>query len=497
MRGEQRWEILAEPQASQLGLPMPMLRSGAFWWAGNPAALRTEMEPSRSEYAVGETSLQGDYRRPLDPPESASRWATVLGWLPSGDHSALLGRAYASRERHSPGSGANSVNPYTTSPFVTLDTMRSDIVQTRIWLDGAASAAFGKWAIGIGLGLETREHQSVASPLVRRTRQSMPGISLGFTRELGGLRLGSYARWRSRSETNSIIERAAQGLVVQLEGLQETQPLSINESYRRRTREDIPTAGVSITRVSTTSEWTVYAEGTSLRERLTRQESNDPVWDRWYASAFNSGFAWSSRTARGRQLAVAVSYANLRGNGDLGLDTSGVVHRATKNDVVIAAEWRPPSDSLGWQAAFSASSVVSHNVQTAPSIPISSTVLAATHSVRADVGRVLTRQLHGSAGILGSRYFARSSFPGPLAFGETYSTYVLPELDMASRSAQVWAIGASLRWVMDAETSMWLRAGFATLSPTESGITAFGPAGSRRRFEMLMGLTLQGIARQK
>lgn len=487
----ERSETLAVP-VDELGLPVSLRRSGAFWWAGNPAALRRDIEGSRNEYAIGLTDVRGGYRRPLDPTHRESRWGSVLGWLPSGDRSALFGRAYASRERDSPGSGSSSVNPYTPGPFVTLDTMRSDVARTRFWLDGAASVELGKWSVGMGLGLETSEHQSVASPLVRRTRQSMPGISLGVTRKIGSIQLGPYASWRSRSETIVIIERAAEGLVVELAGLHETPPLSISQSYRRRTREDLPSAGLSLTHVSHTGEWTVFAERSMLHERLTRHESNDPIWDHWRVDAFSTGAAWSRSGAQRGQLAAAISYTRHRGNGDLGLDTSGVIHRATRSDLDISAEWRLPGDSLGWQVALGARSVIASQVRTEPTIPISATIRAATHSARADIGGLFANRIQAAVSVVGTAYFAQSSFPGPFGFQDTYRAYVLPELDRASRPAHMLASSLSLRWMKDAEAAMWLRLGFARLSPTEAAPTVFGPTGSRRRLELLFGITLDG-----
>ncbi|MEK6687209.1 MAG: hypothetical protein AABZ01_01965, partial [Gemmatimonadota bacterium] len=239
-------------------LLLPPPRVGLFWTAGNPGGLRAELADTRTDFALSLGGESGSLRRPLDPGESSVRQATGMGWTPVDPRLGLLGRVVLEQERFVPGARADVVEAYPTSPFVTLDTSTTATRRIRVRLEGAASLQLGAWGLGLALGYQAREHQTIEAGFVRRTRQTLPGATIGLTRAVGSLRFGPYARWRNRAETIFLIESAADGQVVQLEGLRAVQPLEVSSLYYRRIEENIPSAGWSVAGPLVGGSWTLY-----------------------------------------------------------------------------------------------------------------------------------------------------------------------------------------------------------------------------------------------
>lgn len=472
-------------------LLLPAPRVGLFWTAGNPAGLRDELTDTRSDFAVAGGRQSGTFRRPLDPAENSLRQASGMGWTPVDQRLALLGRVVLDQERFDPGARADVVEAYPTSPFVTLDTSTTATRRTRARLEGAASLRLGAWGLGLSLGYETREHQTIEAGLVRRIRQTLPGATIGLTRTVGSVRLGPYARWRNRAETIFVIERAAEGLVVQLEGLREVNPLEILSFYYRRIEEDIPSTGFSVAGPLGRASWTLYAERSWLRERLTRQEQNDPAEDTWDAGAWSAGGAFQRPVGRRALLTLDARYAILRGEGDLALDTLGVIFRAAERSLAGSAELRLSPDSLGWGLVLGAQVRYERRKRDDLSLPIGSKVTGLTTGVSVEVGRQVSPGVLITATVAYAGYSANSAFPSPFALGPVYRAYVLPEYDMASRTAHPWLGAVGVRWRVGPITSLWMRTIGERVSPTrQQGPTAFGPSGSRSVVGASIGVTL-------
>lgn len=472
-------------------LLLPPPRVGLFWTAGNPAGLRDEVADTRTDFAFALGRESGSLRRPLDPAESSLRQATAIGWTPVDEKLALLGRVVLDQERFDPGARADVVEAYPTSPFVTLDTSTTATRRTRVGLEGAAGLRLGGWGIGLALGYEARDHQTIEAGFIRRTRQTLPGATIGLTQAVGPVRFGPYARWRNRAETIFLIERAAQGLVVELQGLREVRPLDILSLYYRRIDEDIPSAGWSVAAPLLGGMWTLYAERSWLHERLTRQEVNDPAEDTWDANAWTAGGAYQRLVGRRTLFTLDARYTTLRGDGDLALDTIGVIFQAAERAVSGSAELRVLPDTVGWALVVGVQVNLEHRLRDALTVPVAAKVTGLINSVGVEVGRVFSPGLFASATVGSAGYSSNSSFPAPTALGPVYRTYVLPEYDLASRPAQPWLGAVGVRWTVGPRTSLWMKAVGERVSPTRQGPTSFGPEGSRSVVGATVGVTLR------
>jgi len=466
-------------------------RVGLFWTAGNPAALRDELADSRTEFAIAWDRQQGAWHRPLDPPQTSLRQASGMGWKPLDPNLALLGRVLLDQQGFQPGSRADMVEPYSSSPFVTLDTSTTPTRRTTVRLEGVAGLHLSGWGLGLALGYEARDHQTIEAPLVRRTRQVVPAAAIGLTRHLGPLRLGPYARWRRRAETIFLIERAGDGVAIQLEGLREVRPLDIVSYYYRRVEEDAPSAGWSVAGPLAGGNWALYAERASLRQRLTSQEVNHPAQDTWTAAAWSAGGAYEHPAGQRSLVTLQTRYTALHGDGDLALDSNGVIFQATEREWTSSAELRLLPDTRGWALMAGIQVRWETRLRDALTVPIAARITALTNSVVVEAGRALSGTLLAS-GTAGYAYYSSSAaFPAPTALGQIYRTYILPEYDLASRPAQAWLAAINLRWAANARTWLWTEVSAEQVAPARPGPTSFGPEGSRRTLLAAAGVTIR------
>jgi hypothetical protein len=466
-------------------------RLGLFWTAGNPAALRDELADTRTDFAIAWDRQQGTWHRPLDPPQSSDRQASAMGWSPVDQRLALLGRVALDQERFEPGSRADIFEAYSSSPFVTLDTSTTPTRHTRVALEGAGGLHLGGWGLGLALGYEARDRETIEAGLIRRTRQVVPAASIGLTRSLGALRFGPYARWRKRAETIFLIERAGQGLAIQLEGLRDVRPLDILSYYYRRIEEDMPSAGWSAAGQLGGGTWALYGERASLRQRLTSQEVNHPAQDTWIAGAWTAGGAYQHPAGRRTLLTLHTRYTTLRGDANLALDTNGVIFHAAEREWTSSAELRLQPDTTGWALMAGVEVRWETRLRDALTVPVAARITAVTNSVVVEVGRALSRRLF-AAGTGGYAYYSSSAaFPAPTALGPMYRTYILPEYDVASRPAQSWLGAVSLRWAANAKTHLWTTAGAEQAAPVRPGPTSFGPDGSRSTLFAAAGVSIR------
>jgi len=471
--------------AGDLLLPPP--RVGLFWTAGNPAALQYELRDTLTDFGVHLAHESGSLQRPLDPRASSQRRASAIGWMPLNQRVAVIGTVALDQETFDPGSHADVVEAYPTSPFVTVDTSTSGTRRTGARLAGAVSTRLGSWGLGVALGYDALERETINAGLVRRSRRAVPGATLGLTKQIGGLRLGPYARWHSSAETVYLIERAGQGLVIQLEGLRDVQPLDILAFYYRRIEETTPTVGWSLGGGS----WTLYAERSWLRERLTRQEADNPASDKWDADAWSAGGAYQRSVGARTLFTLDLRYTKLRGDGDLALDSAGVIFRANESAIVGSAEVRVLPDSTRLALAIGLQVRWEHRLRDALTVPIAAEVTGLTNSVTVQLGRQLSSRLFGTATLGTANYSANSSYPAPSTLGPTYQTYELPEYDLASRPAHPLLGAIGVRWTASERTSLWFTATGQRVSPSKEGLTsAFGPTGSRSLVTASFGVRL-------
>jgi hypothetical protein len=475
---------------SSLLLPAP--RVGLFWTAGNPAGLRDELADRRTDFAFDFRHESGALRRPLDPPAGSLRQASGMGWAPVDDRLALLGRFVAGEDRFDPGAHADMVEAYPTSPFVSLDTSSTPTRSTRAALEGALSLRLGAWGLGLTAGYEGLNHETIAAGFIREGRQTLPGATIGLTRRIGAVRFGPYARWRNRTETLYLIVREAGGLVIEGEGLREVTPFTPIGYYYRRVEEDIPTAGWSVAGPLAGGHWAVYAERSWLRERLTRQEANNPAEDTWNADAWDGGAAFQRALGPHGLFTLEGHYTTLTGAGDLALDTLGVIFQASEDAFLGTAEVRVQPDTVGLALAVGVQVRLEHRVRNALTVPIAGQVTGLTEGVSLELGWVFSPKLFLGATLASAVYSANSAFPKPLALGEVYRDYWFGDFDLAARTSEPWLGALAARWTASARTSLWISLTGETLSTPTTSFSATGANGSRTALGATAGVTLWG-----
>jgi hypothetical protein len=211
-----------------LDAPAPM--GGAFVLAGSPAALARDLKPhlpgdtaSFGELRVRRASESGAYRRPLDIAESDVSGVTGFGWSPVGKRGIAIGRFVIDNEDAAVSSYAERVSSYWSSPFVATDSVAPPMQRTRARLEGALGLRVGEFGVGLSVGLDTREHNSVDFPLRRTGRAATPAAMLGVERTLPWLamRLGGFYRWSEPNETNVLNATPAATIIYGVQGYDE------------------------------------------------------------------------------------------------------------------------------------------------------------------------------------------------------------------------------------------------------------------------------------
>lgn len=474
------------PSANLL-IPGYRTRIGEFWTAGNPAALAREVDTSHTEFALAGSRQRGDYRRPLDPGGTELMQLRGESWRSLQPGFSLIGRVVADREELDPGTASDETEPYSSSPFVTLDTSQAAVRRTRVRLDGAGGWQLGSWGLGLGLGLENRDHQTNESGLTRRVRGTTAGVVLGASRRLGSFDLGVYGRYRNRNETIRLTEVTAQGKVYQLEGLRDVALIDFLEAYYRRIDEVSTAAGASTSGPLGGGVLAGYGEVRRLTERMSVQEQNNPLEDSWRVTGWAAGLAWRRPLNRRWSLEASLSGAGLTGKADAAFDSTGVFY--TSHERRAAGQIELHFDSHAWELAAGVGfeHEVSDDADTAPDV--SARVSSTSPSLQLLAGRQwgAVRIILSAAALF---YAPSSRIPDPNARGQAFRRFIAPGLDLYGLAARPSAVAARLEWRVSAGSTLWISGRTESLSPRAAPLTPFSPNGSRRATALEMGVTL-------
>jgi hypothetical protein len=477
------------------GLVYGAPRIGTFWTAGNPAGLVAGTRDTRSDFFGAWSRQQGDYHRPLDPGATSLAQGAAQAWRGFTPTFAMLGRVSFDRERLEPGSRAVATEPFASSPFITTDTSSAGVRRTRATLEGAAGWRFGRWGVGLTLGYEAREHSSTSSGIIRRIRLATPGGVFGIARTLGSVELGVHARYRHRTEETGVIEKFESGRVYELIGYREVPGLDIvgvSGAYFRQRAENAAAFGASLSGGFGNTRWTVLAEKTRLRERLWKQEVNDPPSDKWSANGWRARAA-VQRPLRERLLltlhANATSYS---GSADLALDSAGVVFTADESAFSSEAELRLLPAERGWTGALIVGWTHESRKRQDLTAQLGSNISANTPSVSLDVGHTVGPRLLLSAGLELAAYGPTSTIPDPATAGPVYRYYVAPELDLYASRATPTAFSVLVQYRSGKHGTLWLSGRTERLSSSEATpLSSFTPGGSRSAANITGGITIR------
>ncbi len=459
---------------------------GVFWTVGNPAGLRGEINESRSNYGLTMRRESGALRRPLDPASTSSWHGEASGWSVPSKRLALLGRATSDR-RMLEGSRANILQPYSSGPFVTLDTSASDLERTTARVEGVVGLGLGSWNSGLALGYDGANQQSIESGLVRRVRQSTTGIALGALRRVGVVAIAPYFRWRGRAETTSLFERDAEGIAVELETLSRSRELDILTAYYRRSTENVLTAGSGLEVAKGSSKWLVYGERSALRLALTSQQTNTPASDIWKSKEWSGGIGYRARIDSASQAQILLRYAGLAGEGDLARDSVGSIVGSKESTYSAYADVRRSWLESGWTGSLTLQVELERRDHRDLTVPMTATITGLTSSAALQIGKRKGR-LFGHALVAIAHYSSTGAFPNPNTLTTSYRKYVVNQYDLLGRPMLPLSIGAGARCQTGRGSWLWTRIGVDAVSASR-GATAFAPVGTRYAVSAAAGIT--------
>lgn len=466
-------------------------RVGAFWTAGNPAGLVQGTRDARTDFAAAWSRQTGDYRRPLDPGAARLLQGAVQGWKGFSPSFSLLGRVVFDQERLDPGTRSDFTEAFPSSPFVSTDTSGSGVRRTRARLEGAAGWKLGRWNAGVTTGYEARDQLSIISTVVRRVRSVTPGLVLGFSRTLGGIELGGFARVRRTAETVLLYTRTGSGRVYELTGYREVPLIDLSNSYYRRREQNSSSLGGTLGGGSGRTRWALYAEADRQTERLTRQQQNDPAVDRWDESGWSAGGALQRSLGACWLFTLHARTVRLAGDADLALDSTGSIFHASESALDTELELRKLSPGGGWSGALTVGIARESRSRRDSTIALATTVTSTTSSVALELGRSLGSRGFAAAGAALAYYGPTSSTPNVASRGPIYRYYFAPEYALYSSRARPSAVSFLFRYRVSKNANLWSSGRLERLSSAESPpFSPFVPGGSRTAGSFSAGITV-------
>ena len=482
------------PTAPGGGVPLLLLptpTAGLFWTAGNPAALGRDLPDPRADFSVGLGGQSGEYRRPFDPARLNLARVTGSSWGRVSPTNAMTGRVALERETDHPGSRDALADPYGSSPFTVADTSISDVRRNRVVLEGLSAWSRGAWSVGVALGIEARNYETVEAAIVRRLSRTMPGVRAGLTRRIGALDLGVQTGLRFRAENTRLSERSADTRAYELLGYQEITPFEVSSYYQRWVREYVPTAGIAIGGLTGSIGWSASVERVWTRESQLTQAKNDPAEDRWEADGWSAALAVEPKLGNGQvHVLGSVRYQGTTGTGDLGADSAGVIFTARERMLEARLELRVvPSGDRGMTgvAVLAFRSESRHRVDSVTSLQTN--IRGLSPSLQLELGHHWPRtMLAVTATIL--HYRPTATLPDPTPLGPTYREFIAPELEVYARAATPYAVGGLGRYAVSSRVTLWGSVRWERLAPDGVGRFPLSPTGTRTGWSTEMGVTL-------
>ena len=462
-----------------------------FWTAANPAGLANPGLQARTDFIAARARERGTYRRPLDPGGRSLEQLMAQSWAPLAANFNVLGRVLIDRENADPGTLAEDAEPYASSPFATADTTASATHLTRARLEGAAGWRLRHWSLGLTLGYEARDRETIVAPLVRRSGRSGSGVVFGLSRGLGSVRIGVHGGFRNHNETIDVFQKTGPGEVIQLEGYRDGPIIGVNaqNSYYRRIDGNEPWGGVGIEHQGRT-RWLLFADRSRLAEQRTRQQQDAPALDRWRATGWSVGAA-ASRRIGGSLATVQATVRSLHGAGSLALDTVGFKVTADERSVLIEAELRRKAEPSQWAGVVGVTWWYQdrHRANSLPDL--SANVKSATPTLWGELGLPISGSARVIVGGSFSRYGAIAKIPNPQSRSVFYQRFLAPELDLAARAATPFSFRLGFKYRLTGRTDAWLAGRIEELRPSGSaGPTQFGPSGTRSAASLVVGVSV-------
>jgi hypothetical protein len=477
-------------------LPDPLLwglpRTGQFWSAGNPAALRFELDDNFSAYRGIQAQESGGYRRPLDPQRSSDAGLSAVAWRPFGERGAAIGRV---RVAHIGLDTARSDYDlaYPGSPYVVMDTAGSSLGRTDASLEGAAGWRAGPLGFGVALGYRAQQTRTEAAPVPRVLSAADPGAALGLVWRLSPrVRLGVHGRWRAHAERVLLYSVAAPSRVYWLQGYYEARPQDIAGGwYQRRLERDGLSLNLSAAGELAGAGWTAFLERGDQEERQAPLGQNKPKWDTWNTDAWTVGAALRRAPAAARvQLVISGRYTALSGQARRGDLPDTVTFLGDESVLDAAADLRFEATAK-IQAQARLTLRYENRTRRDQIAGLRSERQSWTMGLGLAAAWRPAPSFAIAAGAAFATYGAGGAIPDPTSLGVAYRTYVAPELSLDATDARAWAASFSLLWSVLPSGSLWARVQPASLEAVSGTLLPLLPSGDRTGWTLETGVIVR------
>jgi hypothetical protein len=482
------------PRPSALFSPSPLV--GLFWSGGNPAGLAWEA----TRYAAldaGASGDDGEYRRPLDAGASRVLTASALAWQPIAGSSGVAGTFEYDEVTLDPGTRASNLSPYSTVPFVIMDSTRTGHRLSRMRVEGAGGHRFGDVALGLAVGYDAADGHSFPTRIPRTNRSSTPAATLGAAYQFadGRLRVGAHVGWRRQAETFQVLSAGSPALLMQLNGY--SPPIVINlaqnQSYHRRRESESRIGAVSLAGNAGGWSWSLNGSGGTIRERQWSQRVHDPDSDEWRGSTIGAGAAVQARDLHPTLLLTgSLHWKRMDGDARLAISDS-LFHNSEETALSASADgrWRP--DASPWSARVGL--YLGYEQEDRGGIhesAIRTLVESRTTILSTEVLRDFGERMTLAAGYSLTRYRARGSAPYPEYYPEAIQPIAGGENAYYATPAGVHAVSLGARLAVTQATSFHLVGYYQALSPLPTGIIReYQLDGSRRAWRVDLSAVLR------
>jgi hypothetical protein len=470
------------------------LESGLFWTAGNPAALAWEVPPSRSDYRLTRANEQGEYRRPLDAPQTQFTRASASAQQPLTASSGVIGNILAESRTLGPGPRVDQAEANGSSPLVLVDTALAAMRSTTARLQGAGGWHVGRWAAGISAGYETRELHTENDGFVRRIRAVIPGAIVGVARLIAGrldLTLGAHAGLRRMAETGDFVNEFARGRLFQLRGYRDVAPIDVSTFYYQRFEERTRFAGAELAGRLFGARWVAGAEKASRHEATWHATASDnPLTDRWAADGWTYRASGERRVGDRTVVTVHGRTSTLAGAlmmSDESIGPSFDAHERL-SEIQVGVRMQV-STQLGSVTSLSLRD--EQRTRDDHAVNIRTDLAASEPTIGQSFYYAVTPRTSIIAGVTASWYRSRGSLPEPFARGTVYQTYVAPELALYASPANALTSHAEVRWRTWGAAVAWLAVESGAVSPTVTSSLALRPDGRRSNSIVSLGVSVE------